>query len=116
MIKTAACACLTDVSDVLSVFGMTYTDAKANTVTQLSFEARMVLDALKHDELHFDEIVQRTNFAPKILTTLLTTMEMGGLLEKLAGNYYVKQPAGIFAICKSAPFPSMSMITINQNM
>jgi len=88
MIKTAACACLTGVSDVLAVFGMTYMDAKANTVTQLSFEAKAVLDVLGHNELHFDEIVERTKFAPKILTTLLTTMEMSGLIEKLPSNYY----------------------------
>jgi len=91
MIKTAACACLTDVSDVLSAFGMTYIDAKANTLVQVSFEARTVLDALNRDELHFDELIRQTNFAPKILTTLLTTMEMDGLLEKLAGNYYVSK-------------------------
>jgi len=91
MIKTAACACLTDVSDVLSVFGMTYTDAKANTVTQLSFEAKAVLDVLKHDEVHFDEIVEKTKFLPKILSTLLTRMEMDGIILTLPGNYYVSK-------------------------
>lgn len=91
MIKTAACACLTDVSDVLSVFGMTYMDAKGSTVTQLSFEARMVLDALGMDELHFDELVTKTNFAPKILTTLLTTLEMDGIIQKLPGNFVVSK-------------------------
>jgi DNA processing protein len=91
MIKTAACACLTDISDVLSVFGMTYTNAKANTVTQISFEAQIVLDILKFDEIHFDELIQRTNFAPKVLTTLLTKMEMDGIIQKLPGNYYVSK-------------------------
>lgn len=91
MIKTAACACLTDISDVLGVFGMTYTDAKANIVTQISFEARTVLDVLKHDEVHFDELIRRTNFASKILTTLLTSMEMDGIIQKLPGNYYISK-------------------------
>ena len=91
MIKTAACACLTDVSDVLSVFGMTYLDAKENTLTQISFEAQTVLNILKTDELHFDELVERTNFSPKILTTLLTKLEMDGIIQKLPGNFYVSK-------------------------
>jgi len=91
MIKTASCACLTDVSDVLSVFGMTYTDAKANVVTQLSFEAKTVLDVLGREEIHFDELVDKTNFSPKILSTLLTTLEMDGILQTLPGNYYVSK-------------------------
>lgn len=90
MIKTAACACLTEISDVLSVFGMTFT-SKENTVTQISFEARIVLNVLRHDELHFDELVTKTNFVPKILTTLLTTMEMDGIIQKLPGNHYVSK-------------------------
>jgi len=91
MIRTAACACLTDVSDVLGVLGMSVSGIKENTVVQLSFEARSVLDALRYDEMHFDEIVSKTNFAPKILTTLLTTMEMDGIIQKLPGNHYVSK-------------------------
>lgn len=88
LIKTAACACMTDVQDVLEVFGMTITTGKENEIAQISFEARMVLDTIGADEVHFDEIIAATKFSSKKLVSLLTNMELDGLLKKLSGNYY----------------------------
>lgn len=41
-------------------------------------------------ETHFDIIQQKTKLDTKTLITLLTTMELNGIIKKLAGNYYCK--------------------------
>jgi DNA processing protein len=88
MIKTAPCSILTDIQDVLDGFGMTLKNRTQNTVTQISFEARGVLASLGADEKHFDEIMSATKSDAKSLSTLLTNMELGGLILKLPGNFY----------------------------
>ena len=55
---------------------------------EISSEEKVILNLLKEDEISFDELQELTNFNVKTLTTLLTTMEINGLIEKLPGNYY----------------------------
>ena len=56
---------------------------------QLSFEEQIIFNAID-GEMHFDEIQIKTKFDTKMLLTLLTTMELNGIIKKLAGNYYCK--------------------------
>ena len=44
---------------------------------------------LLRDEMHFDDIVIDSGMSVAQLSTLLTNMEMIGLIEKLPGNYFV---------------------------
>jgi DNA processing protein len=91
IIKTAAVAMITDIADVLDTFGVTVRGEEENSVTQISFEAQSVLDVLGRDEVHFDEIVEKTKYAPKTVASLLTNMEIDGLILKLSGNYYTSK-------------------------
>lgn len=91
IIKDAQCAIITDIQDVLDCFGMTIKIEKEKTITQISFEAKTVLDLLRAGELHFDELAVATKLRPQNLITLLTNMELDGLIEKLAGNMYVNK-------------------------
>ena len=56
---------------------------------QLSFEEQIIFNAID-GEMHFDEIQMKTKLDTKTLLTLLTTMELNGIIKKLAGNYYCK--------------------------
>jgi len=56
---------------------------------QITLEQQNILNILKTDELHFDDIVMESGLAVSQLSTLLTNMEMIGLIEKLPGNYFV---------------------------
>lgn len=56
---------------------------------QISLEHQNILKILKSDEVHFDDIVVEAGLSVAQLSTLLTNMEMIGLIEKLPGNYFV---------------------------
>jgi len=65
---------------------------KAKTVQQtkqISLEHQAILNLLKTDEMHFDDIVMQSGLSVPQLSTLLTNMEMIGLIEKLPGNYFI---------------------------
>jgi len=55
---------------------------------QLDIYEKMIYDLLQVEELHFDELLQKTQLEPKKLTSMLTTMEIRGLIKKLAGNFF----------------------------
>lgn len=56
---------------------------------QISLEQQNILKLLKTDEVHFDELVIESGLSVPQLSTLLTNMEMIGLIEKLPGNYFI---------------------------
>ena len=60
-----------------------------NQPKQISLEHQNILNLLKTDEMHFDDIVLASGLSVPQLSTLLTNMEMIGLIEKLPGNYFV---------------------------
>ncbi len=67
--------------------------AKANTteqVVQLSLDESNMMTILGADELHYEELQQKSGMKAKELSTLLLRMEMRGLITKLPGNYYRK--------------------------
>ena len=63
--------------------------AKSAAVKQITLEQQNILNILKTDEVHFDDIVLDSGIPVAQLSTLLTNMEMIGLIEKLPGNYFV---------------------------
>lgn len=63
---------------------------KKQPLVQVSLEEKLILDALSNEEVHFDELLIRTKLDTKTLLRLLTTMELNGIIKKLAGNYYSK--------------------------
>ena len=81
---------ITSADDLIQSLTGCATKNKKNTpVKQISLEHQKILNILKSDEIHFDEIVLESGLSVAQLSTLLTNMEMIGLIEKLPGNYFV---------------------------
>jgi len=79
------------VQDIIDRFGLTEQIVNERTEQinmQLSPEERLIIDALKEGELNFDELQEKTKINIKNLATLLTRLEISGLIKKLPGNYY----------------------------
>lgn len=66
------------------------TENETYTSIELSLEESIIIDALYGGELSFDELQEKTKLNVKTLATLLTTLEINGLIKKLPGNYYEK--------------------------
>ncbi len=69
--------------------GRTGKGKKNTPAKQISLEQQNILNILKTDEIHFDDLVVESGLSVPQLSTLLTNMEMIGLIEKLPGNYFV---------------------------
>lgn len=81
---------ITSADDLIKSLTGCATKNKKNTpVKQISLEHQKILNILKSDEIHFDEIVLESGLSVAQLSTLLTNMEMIGLIEKLPGNFFV---------------------------
>ncbi|MCL2846439.1 MAG: DNA-processing protein DprA [Firmicutes bacterium] len=89
IIREAACTICTSVEDVLETFAIYMKDkGQENTVRQITLEEQGIIAAMKSDEVHFDELCETMGLHPKKLTTLLTKMEISGLIKKLPGNFF----------------------------
>ena len=55
---------------------------------ELTNEQRIVYDLLRIQDLKFDEIANKVKLSPNELNTLLTEMELFGIIKKKVGNYY----------------------------
>jgi DNA processing protein len=92
LIKQAACAIATEPADVLAVFGgarATRGNSTEPAVMQFTFEEKQILDVLRRDEVHIDELVEKIAMPVPRLASILTEMEMRGLIQKIAGNKFV---------------------------
>ena len=56
----------------------------------LTDDEKAVIEALYEDELSFDELQETTKINAVSLSSLLTSLEINGLIKKLPGNYYSK--------------------------
>ncbi len=90
IIKSLQGCMVTGVEDILEVYGKNKLKAKGKSSNsiQLSIEEQLILNILKSDEVHYDELLVKTKLDPKKLNTLLTTMQVRGLISKLPGNFY----------------------------
>ena len=89
LIKIGSCYCATEPSDILKNFGI---DAKANAkkqVQQLTFEELAISELLKDGEKDFEFLQEKTKYSPQTLNYNLTSMEIRGIIKKLAGNTYI---------------------------
>lgn len=90
IIKACQATMATSPDDILQKYNVAKTVQPVIKNLQLSFDEQAVLNAINGDT-HFDEIKLATKLDTKDLITLLTMMELNGIIKKLAGNYYNKQ-------------------------
>ena len=58
---------------------------------QLNLDEQLVLTALADEELHYDDLIQKTQLDSKTLNSLLVKMEIKGLIQRLPGNEFCKK-------------------------
>lgn len=89
VIKNCQSSMVLDPDEIIRSFGKESSKSSV-VVEQLSMEEQMIIDALKSDEVHYEELVSRLKIEPKRLSTLLMRLELKGVVQKLPGNYYRK--------------------------
>ena len=79
--------------DVLSWFSWEQTTPGASkpqpAIAQLTMQELSVTAELERGEIRFDELLANTDFTAPQLTSMLVTMEIKGIIDKLPGNKYV---------------------------
>ncbi len=85
------CAPLLDVADVFRALGI---EPRTSTRSQgfdsgESPDTIAIVDALKHGARRIDEVAQRTGMPGSRVATLLTELELAGVVERAAGGIYV---------------------------
>ncbi|MBQ7602553.1 MAG: DNA-processing protein DprA [Clostridia bacterium] len=92
LICTLQGACVLEPEDIIQNFeGHQKPQKRAPTrpiTEQLTIEEQIIVDTLKLQDAHFDDLAKKTGLETKKLNSLLTMMEIRGLIKKLAGNYY----------------------------
>lgn len=87
-IKRLQGAMVTTPDDILEFYDLKNAQF-ANKKVQLSFEENSIYNILRDGECSFQEILDKTKLPPQTLNSLLTTMQINGIIKKLAGNLYV---------------------------
>ena len=78
-------------NDILERFGVNIVSddhVKDKININLSNEEKLIVSIVNEGEIHFDELQEKTKINTKTLATLLTMLEINGLIKKLPGNYY----------------------------
>ena len=70
---------------VLNIDALASSDEKKNEVGD---QEKIIVNLLYEQDLDFDQIQEKTKIEPKTLISLLTMMEINGLIKKLPGNFY----------------------------
>lgn len=91
LIKKGQAACLTSPDDILCMFGIKPQTVKANASkqVQLSLDESTICNLLKDGEKDFDFLQEKTGFSTQNLNISLTSLEISGIIKKLAGNSFV---------------------------
>lgn len=89
IIKNCQSAIALGPSDVLNFLGKNFVENKPNVV-QYSLTDKIILDIIDVNEVHYEEILQKSGMDSKELNTALIRLELKKLIKKLPGNFYSK--------------------------
>ena len=83
---------ITEVGDVISYIGefksLSYTEGQNNLVmNKISLEESNILSVIENSAETIDEISLKTGIEPTRLVSILTYMEINGIIEKVGGRY-----------------------------
>ena len=90
IIQNCQSAMVLSPADILNNLGLSFVEKKQKEQMQTNLEETAILNALDAGELLFDQLQQIVGYETRVLNTLLTRMELLGLIKKLPGNYYSK--------------------------
>lgn len=88
-IKDGRAEILLDAEAVLKTYNLQSLglDSKQNFI-QLSLNEEVIYNILKDNEVHYQEILDKSKFETKVLNTVLMQLEIKGIITKLPGNFY----------------------------
>ena len=92
LIKNLQGCCVTEPNDIISQFSQFSLQKKdKGKAVQLDMNEELVYSVLQNEDMHYDELLRKTQLDTKTLNSLLTRMEIRGLIIKVAGNFYVRK-------------------------
>ena len=89
VIKNCQSVMCLSAEEIINAYGKEMVTSADTVVIQTNMDEQIILDILKTDEVHYDEIMEKSGMEPKSLNTLLMRMELKGIIKK-TGNYYCK--------------------------
>lgn len=92
LIKNGGAYCTTAPEDILQKFGVKSfgeKNKKSKKKLNLTIEEQKIYDILKDGEKDFEFLQENTGFSTQNLNISLTSMEIKGIIKKLAGNLYM---------------------------
>lgn len=85
LIATMQGICALNTSDIINDLGLS---VKKRASVQLSLQEHEILKALKNGDLTIDQICDKTKLNINSLNSLLTTLEIKGIIKRLPGGFY----------------------------
>ncbi len=64
------------------------TSETQNEVIELSIVENVIVEALKQEDLHFEQLLELTSLSVTELNTMLLNLELYGIIQQLSGNFY----------------------------
>ena len=91
LIKKGQAACLTNPDDILCQFGIKAHSKieQESKSMQMSIEETTICKLLKDGEKDFDYLQEKTGYSTQNLNISLTSLEISGIIKKLAGNSFI---------------------------
>jgi DNA processing protein len=89
LIRNSQCAMVYEPRHILEELNIPYTQKSQAQALQLDFNEQKILDLLANGELHYDNILYSTDLAVSDLNSLLTIMEIKGLIAKNGTMYFL---------------------------
>ena len=91
LIKECQCCITLNPEDILLDMNLIQLPINQYKTIQVDMEEKIVLDAFEgeNSEVHFDILLDKSKLDIKKLITLLTNLEISGIIKKLPGNRYI---------------------------
>ncbi len=92
LIKCFQGCCVTEPNDIIADFPQFEMQKQQKTkAVQLDMNEEIVMSLIADEAKHYSFLVEKSGLDPKTLNSLLTRMEIRGLIIRMAGNYYQKK-------------------------
>lgn len=88
LIKKYRTSAVFDVNDILEDLNMANIKIEEPSAMQLDFNEQLILNELERGDLHFDDLLEKTTLNVAELSSLLSTMELFGLIKKTGNNIF----------------------------
>lgn len=89
LIKTSSAEMVTNINDILAHYNIKARQLNVSQI-QLDFIEQSIVKEIEGSDIHFEELLVKSGLEFNALMTILTNLEVYGIIRKLPGNYYSK--------------------------